>query len=388
VGDVVVFERGPKGGWQGHVGIVTAINTDGSLEVLGGNQSDSLSGERGVSVNVKTFKTDTVLGYRRITQNTVGLVPPMNIPGVGTKLDVTDPATSNRVSLAITGTITPRVASTKATDPYIPIPASVEQKALARGGAVVAPIPASVEQKALARANAVALADKNAAIDNREFVKDPLKGTATPKATPYIPIPASVEQRMKARGGAVANEMDLAAMAALEAKNAAVAPRGVVTDPLKAVPRVRLQDITGLSPAPAAGFKPQTATEAFPGNPAAAMFDETWNTDGTRKVPLVDVAVPAVVRQASIAGKSPLANGASLKVPARGTGSMGIPAASAAIPRTTVRSTYIAPRRQPVYGVSATGARTDYGASPGQSTAGLKPGDRIYNADTNSWELK
>ena len=40
------------------------------------------------------------------------------------------------------------------------------------------------------------------------------------------------------------------------------------------------------------------------------------------------------------------------------------------------------------YGTSATGQRTDYGASPGQKTAGLKPGDRIYNSDTNSWELK
>jgi hypothetical protein len=40
------------------------------------------------------------------------------------------------------------------------------------------------------------------------------------------------------------------------------------------------------------------------------------------------------------------------------------------------------------YGTSATGQRTDYGASPGQKTAGLKPGDRVYNSDTNSWELK
>lgn len=30
----------------------------------------------------------------------------------------------------------------------------------------------------------------------------------------------------------------------------------------------------------------------------------------------------------------------------------------------------------------------DYGSSPGQSTAGLKPGDRVYNADTNTWGLK
>lgn len=52
------------------------------------------------------------------------------------------------------------------------------------------------------------------------------------------------------------------------------------------------------------------------------------------------------------------------------------------------REPYKVPRKDPVYGVSATGQRTDYGASPGQRTAGLKPGDRVYNADSNSWELK
>lgn len=39
-------------------------------------------------------------------------------------------------------------------------------------------------------------------------------------------------------------------------------------------------------------------------------------------------------------------------------------------------------------GVTATGSQGSYGSSPGQSTAGLKPGDREYNADTNTWELK
>jgi hypothetical protein len=40
------------------------------------------------------------------------------------------------------------------------------------------------------------------------------------------------------------------------------------------------------------------------------------------------------------------------------------------------------------YGTTSSGQRTDYGASPGQKTAGLKPGDRVYDADTNSWGLK
>ena len=59
-GDIVVFERGEKGSGQGHVGIITAINKNGSLQVLGGNQSNRTS--------IETFKTSRVLGYRRITQ--------------------------------------------------------------------------------------------------------------------------------------------------------------------------------------------------------------------------------------------------------------------------------------------------------------------------------
>lgn len=35
----------------------------------------------------------------------------------------------------------------------------------------------------------------------------------------------------------------------------------------------------------------------------------------------------------------------------------------------------------------ASGGR-DYGSDPGQSTSGLKPGERTYNADTNSWGIK
>lgn len=40
------------------------------------------------------------------------------------------------------------------------------------------------------------------------------------------------------------------------------------------------------------------------------------------------------------------------------------------------------------YGTTSSGQRTDYGASPGQKTAGLKPGDRVYDSSTNSWGLK
>ena len=71
VGDVVVFDRG--GGWKGHVGLITGIEErDGKtyLKVLGGNQSTSESDGRGVTVNVKEFSTDSVLGYRRPPQAT------------------------------------------------------------------------------------------------------------------------------------------------------------------------------------------------------------------------------------------------------------------------------------------------------------------------------
>lgn len=65
VGDIVVFSRGDPKGWQGHVGFIAGINKDGTLQVLGGNQSTSESRGRGVSVNISTFSTDKVLGYRR-----------------------------------------------------------------------------------------------------------------------------------------------------------------------------------------------------------------------------------------------------------------------------------------------------------------------------------
>lgn len=55
VGCVVVFARG-NSSWQGHVGFVRHVNADGSLDVLGGNQSNAVS--------IKTYSTDRLLGYR------------------------------------------------------------------------------------------------------------------------------------------------------------------------------------------------------------------------------------------------------------------------------------------------------------------------------------
>lgn len=65
VGDIVVFSRGDPNGWQGHVGFIAGVNNDGSLRVLGGNQSTKDSKGRGVTVNISTYSTDRVLGYRR-----------------------------------------------------------------------------------------------------------------------------------------------------------------------------------------------------------------------------------------------------------------------------------------------------------------------------------
>ena len=62
-GDIVVFERGANGSGLGHVGFIVGVNDNGSLQVLGGNQDGS--------TNIQTFKTDRVLGYRRIDQNSV-----------------------------------------------------------------------------------------------------------------------------------------------------------------------------------------------------------------------------------------------------------------------------------------------------------------------------
>ena len=56
-GDVAVFSRGDPNGWQGHVGFFDSYNDDGSINVLGGNQSDSVS--------VQSYGADRLLGFRR-----------------------------------------------------------------------------------------------------------------------------------------------------------------------------------------------------------------------------------------------------------------------------------------------------------------------------------
>ena len=55
-GCVVVFWRGDRNGWSGHVGFVAGKDKAGNLMVCGGNQGDA--------VNIKPFGKDRVLGYR------------------------------------------------------------------------------------------------------------------------------------------------------------------------------------------------------------------------------------------------------------------------------------------------------------------------------------
>lgn len=57
VGDIAVFSRGDPNGWQGHVGFYQGRNPDGTINVLGGNQGDSVS--------VQAYSPDRLLGYRR-----------------------------------------------------------------------------------------------------------------------------------------------------------------------------------------------------------------------------------------------------------------------------------------------------------------------------------
>lgn len=55
-GCIVVFWRGKRTGWSGHVGFVVGVDSRGNLMVLGGNQ--------GNAVTIKPFSRARVLAYR------------------------------------------------------------------------------------------------------------------------------------------------------------------------------------------------------------------------------------------------------------------------------------------------------------------------------------
>lgn len=78
-GDVVVFWRGSKNSWQGHVGMFFGFSKDGSrVYCLGGNQ--------GNQVSVSGYSTDTVLGFRRLASS-VMINPPDKVLKSGDKGD-------------------------------------------------------------------------------------------------------------------------------------------------------------------------------------------------------------------------------------------------------------------------------------------------------------
>jgi hypothetical protein len=56
VGCVVVFWRGKRDGWQGHVGFYAGRAKNGDILVLGGNQSDAVS--------IRPYPMERLLGYR------------------------------------------------------------------------------------------------------------------------------------------------------------------------------------------------------------------------------------------------------------------------------------------------------------------------------------
>lgn len=56
-GDLAVFRRGDPNGPFGHVGFFQGYNPDGTIQILGGNQGDS--------VNSSSYGADMLLGFRR-----------------------------------------------------------------------------------------------------------------------------------------------------------------------------------------------------------------------------------------------------------------------------------------------------------------------------------
>jgi uncharacterized protein (TIGR02594 family) len=64
VGDLVIFDRGKPGSWQGHVGFFQGYDESGNILVLGGNQGPTGSG----AVNVKAYSPKRLEGFRRPPQ--------------------------------------------------------------------------------------------------------------------------------------------------------------------------------------------------------------------------------------------------------------------------------------------------------------------------------
>lgn len=71
-GCIVVFWRGKKDGWQGHVGFYVG-ETAKMIKVLSGNQSNA--------VNVSNYSKDQLLGYRMpVVSEVIPPRPPIDLP--------------------------------------------------------------------------------------------------------------------------------------------------------------------------------------------------------------------------------------------------------------------------------------------------------------------
>jgi uncharacterized protein (TIGR02594 family) len=57
-GDIVIYWRGSKNSWKGHVGFVVRIDDHGIIWTFGGNQDNQ--------VNIRPYSPSRVLGYRRM----------------------------------------------------------------------------------------------------------------------------------------------------------------------------------------------------------------------------------------------------------------------------------------------------------------------------------
>jgi hypothetical protein len=57
-GDVVIFWRGDRDGWQGHVAFFDSWAANGRIRVLGGNQNNQMC--------IASYDASQILGYRRL----------------------------------------------------------------------------------------------------------------------------------------------------------------------------------------------------------------------------------------------------------------------------------------------------------------------------------
>lgn len=67
-GDIVVFWRGSRAGWKGHVGFFMGFTKSGkSIYCIGGNQDNE--------VNIQTFALDRILEFRSLTAPDTSSIP-------------------------------------------------------------------------------------------------------------------------------------------------------------------------------------------------------------------------------------------------------------------------------------------------------------------------